>query len=564
MSERMPHPKWPPGRPDPVMPIEKARPHGALGASDAHLHGIDPGSAGRRTPMRIALFLVIAAFALAGAGCGSSYSPGSDGVARAARPRATVYDMRIDVPGIAFPLFGANGLFVDLTFEIDADGIDASGTFRARVMVREVRVGGVPRPFRHDDPLHADGVFKGGEFSLDSFGPIDVGDPSTGTVAVFLSVTGTVSPDGRSITGLAIVTSSSETGTFHAVRQRRYVVASTDFGVTGTVSLVTVRYDTAVSVRRDLEAISGDPIAVTGEGGVFIVNRFFFDNVQVLDPATDWTTALQFSTGNGSNPHDALAVDPNRIFITRYEPPYNDVLIADRHDGAPLGFVDLVPFATNPSGTPRADSLVAADGRAIVSLQNIDGSFRSYGPGVLVALRRDGSVDGNLMLQGRNPIGRPAVHPDSGLLYYAMAGIFEGTLPRDLSGGIERVDPVPLATDGLIVDDDDLGGNVSAVALVRAGAAILGYCVVTLPSSVNVIRAFDPDTGAILPGTVWQSTAFIPALASDDDFLLIPLHDAGDPRLVILHAGTGAIVGTPRLSLPPFSIAVLRQEITVN
>ena len=428
-----------------------------------------PGAVRALTAAACALLILITT------ACGSSYGPDAPERSGDAAPLSSVYDALLSVPGISLPLLGAVGLTVDLTISIDPDAVDNGGSFEAEVTIVEVRAGGAIVPFSADDPLIALGLLSDGEFALDSFGPIDVGDPSMGVTSIFLSISGNLSADGRTIDGVVVVTSSAGTGTFHAVRQRRYLVAGTAFGVTGTVSLVTVRYNTSFLVDDDLEAISGDPVATASEGGVFIVNRFFFDNIQVLDPETGYATALQFSTGNGSNPHDALAVDPNRLFVTRFEAPYNDVLIADRGTGEFLGFADLSGFATNASGTPRADSLVRAGGRIIVSLQNIDGSFREYGPGVLVALDpATGAPRSYLRMEGRNPFGPPAVHPDSGFLYYAMAGIFQGSLPKELSGGIEVIDPDALATRGLLVDDDDLGGNVSSVALVEAGEGCAG------------------------------------------------------------------------------------------
>ncbi|HET6372361.1 MAG TPA: hypothetical protein VFG76_03585 [Candidatus Polarisedimenticolia bacterium] len=492
------------------------------------------------------------------AGCGHSFTPEATRT-RDARPLASIYDFLVTVPGISFPQFPAVGLTVDLTLEVDPASIDASGFFEASISINEVRAGGVVRPFTAADPLPAAGRVAGAEWSVDSFGPIQVGTPAAGMTNVMLSLSGTLSPDGREIEGAAVVTSSGETGTFFAVKQRRYLVAGTDFGVTGTASLVTVRFNTSIIVARDLEAISGDPVARATGGAVVVINRFFFDNVQTLDPAADFQTALQFSTGNGSNPHDVLAVDPNRFYVTRYEPPYNDLLIADRAGGQYLGFVDLSSYATNDSATPRADGMALAENLVFVGLQNIDSSFLEYGPG-LVAVVDPGTdtVVRVIGMQGRNPFGPPAVHPETGDLYYAMAGIFEGGLPRDLSGGIEVVDPRTLATQGLLVDDDDLGGNVSGVALALAGGATRGYCIVTTASGANVVRGFDPATGAVSPGTILSPGAFVPEVVSDGDgYLLVPVRDPSDPRLVVLDAASGQVIASPSLSLPPFSVAVL-------
>lgn len=515
-------------------------------------------SARRARPLFLAVLVLVLI------GCGRSFSPEADKASgHPARPLATIYDLLVTVPGLSFPQLSADGLVVDLTLDIDPNGPEASGLFEGGVTINEVTVGGLARPFSAAAPLPATGRVQGADWTVDSFGPIDVGSAATGVTRVMLSFAGTLAGDGRTIDGVAVVTSSGETGTFHAVKQRRYIVAGTDFGVTGTASLVKVRFNTSFEVERDLEAISGDPVARATDGGVYIVNRFFFDNIQTLDPAADFKTSLQFSTGNGSNPHDIVAVDPNRLYITRYEPPYNDVLIADRATGRHVGFVDLSALASNASGTPRADGLVVAGGLLFVGLQNIDASFTEYGPGLVAVIEpATARIERTITMAGLNPFGRPAVHPVTGDLYYAMAGVFQGSLPRDLSGGIEVIDPVTLTTRGLLVDDDVLGGNVSSVALTQAGASVTGYCVVTTAAGVNMVRSFDPDTGTVFPGITFQSAAFLPEVVSDGDgYVLVPAHDINDPRIVVIDAATGQVLAMPRLSLPPFSLAVLTQTL---
>jgi hypothetical protein len=450
-----------------------------------------------------------------------------------------------------------------MTLEIDSGGIDPSGSFDGAIVVHEVRVGGVPRPFTADDPMAVTGVTDGIDWALDSFGPIRIGTAATGVSHVMLGLNGMIALDGRTIAGIAVATSSGETGDFLAVKQRRYLVAATSFGVTGTVSLVRVRRDTEFTIERDLEAVSGDPVVRASGSGVYVINRFFFDNVQSLDPSAGFTTALQFSTGNGSNPHDVAAIDPGRLYVARYEPPYNDLLIADPRDGSTQGFVDLSPLATNSTGTPRADSLVEAGGLLFAALQNIDVSFTEYGPGIVAVIDPDGgTLLRSITMEGTNPLGPPAVHPVTGDLYYAMAGIFQGSLGQELSGGIEVIDPGTLTTRGLLVDDDDLGGNVSGVAVSSAGGGVIGYCVVTDSTGINLVRAFDPDTGDVLPGAVLASSSFLPELTADGDgYILIPVHDVGNPRLLVLDAAGGNVVATLRLSLPPFSVAVLTRDL---
>ena len=517
-----------------------------------------------RFPRRFRVLFILAA-ALFTVGCGSSYAPDPPGGSgQKARPLASIYDFVITIPGMLFPQLSSQGLTVEMTLEIDPQ--TSASSFTCAVTITDVKVGGITRSFSTAGPLDCTGVASGREFAVDSFGPLLIGNQSQGTTSVMLALSGTVSTDRRAIDGSALVTSSGETGVFHAIKQRRYLVAATDFGVTGTASLVKVRFNTRFSVQRDLEAISGDAVARASGSGIYIINRFFFDNIQTLDPADGFLTALQFSTGNGSNPHDLLEVDPNRLYITRYEPPYNDILIAERQTGQPIGFIELAAQATNSSGTPRADGMVLAEGRVLASLQNIDSSFREYGPGIVAVIDPNtDAIVGRITLVGRNPFGRPAVDEVTGDLFYAMAGVFQGTLNRVLNGGIEVVDPVSLTTRGLLVDDDDLGGNVSGVAVAPEGANRIAYCIVTTASGLNQVRAFDPDTGVISPGVVYQSASFLPEIVSDGDgYIIIAEHDISDPRLVVISASTGQIIATPGISLPPFSVAILTRTIATQ
>ena len=517
----------------------------------------------RSVTTRLVSTLCLLAAAWLTPGCGSSYAPDPPGDSgKKARPLASIYDFVVTVPTLTFPQFPSQGLTVEMTLEIDAKTA-ASSAFTCTVTITDVKVGGITRSFSTAGPLACTGIASGREFAVDSFGPLVIGNPPGGTTSVMLALSGRVSTDGRAIDGNTLATSSGETGLFHAIKQRRYLVAATDFGVTGTASLVKVRFNTRFSVQRDLEAVSGDAVARASGSGIYIINRFFFDNIQILDPADGFRTTLQYSTGNGSNPHDIMEVDPNRVYITRYEPPYNDILVAERDTGDPIGFIELSDFATNSSATPRADGMVIAEGRVLASLQNIDSSFREYGPGVVVVIDPvTDAIVGSITLAGRNPFGRPVLDEVSHHLFYAMAGVFQGTLDRMLDGGIEVVDPVASTTHGLLVDDDDLGGNVSGVAIAPEGFGRIAYCIVTTASGMNQVRAFDPDTGVISPGVVYQSSSFLPEIVSDGDgYIIIAEHDINDPRLVVLSAATGQIVATPGISLPPFSLAILTRTV---
>jgi len=501
---------------------------------------------------------ILAAGALLLTGCGTSFQfpPGPPGGTPASL--AATYDILATYPSLVFPEFPATGLTLDLTLEIDpAASGGSSGHLEGTITIQDAKVAGVSRSFDPKTPIPVEGRLAGDQIDLMPFGPVTVG-----TTLLFPDLAGMVSADARRIDGVAQLGNLPDSGTWVGVKQRRYLVAASDFGLQGTASVVTVRFNTQFRTARDVELISGDPVASSSRGRAFIVNRLFFDNVQILDPARGFATALQFSSGNGSNPHDALMPDTSRVYIPRYEPPFNDILIADVSTGAAIGTIPLGAFATNASRTPRPDRLVRANGLVLVTLQNIDATFFDYGPGLL-AFVDPGSdtVVRTIVLAGQNPFGPPSINPDNGEVYLADAGIFQGSLPKALTGGIEVIDPISLTTKGLLVDDDDLGGNVSGVAVT---SATRGYAVVVTQAGRNDIVAFDPATGTIL-GTVLSTTALIPEIRYDGDgYLLVAEHDGGNPRVRVLDAPSGAEVTRIALSLPPVSIAILTRSLRIT
>ena len=472
---------------------------------------------------------------------------------------AATYDITAAYGDLFFPEFPATGLSLDMTLEIDPNSLgDPSGSLSGTVRIVEATVGGLPRAFDPVTPIPISGRLAGDQIDLLPFGPVTVG-----STYLFPDLTGILAPDGRRMDGLARLGNLPDEGTWLGIKQRRYLIAGSDYSIFGAASVVTVRYGTRFIVDGDVEATSGDPVAAVSRGRPLVVNRLSFDNIQVLDPARRFLTSIQFSTGNGSNPHDALMVGSSKMYIPRYGPSFDDLLIADlsKDPVALVGSIDLAPYATNVSGTPRPDRLVETNGLVMVTLQNIDTTFFDYGPGraVFVDPRTD-SVVKAITLEGQNPMGPPSIHPVNGDIYLADAGIFQGTRPRELTGGIEVIDPISLTTRGILVDDDALGGNVSGVAVTSERR---GYAVVVTETGKNMLVAFDPVTGADL-GTILLTPAYIPEIRSDGDgYLLVAEYDISDPRLRIIDGATGGTIARLSLPRPPASMAILTRDLIV-
>jgi hypothetical protein len=308
--------------------------------------------------------------------------------------------------------------------------------------------------------------------------------------------------------------------------------------------------------------VSTDPVLRRTGRSIFAVNRLSFDNLQRLDPDRDFETAWQRGVGVGANPHDVLLLADDKAYATRYEPPFNDVVVFDPHNGALQASIVLEPVAENRDRTPRADRLIAVDGEVFVAVQDIDRTFTRYGDGKLAVI--DPTLDevvGVIPLGGKNPGEIEILRDDDGRasLWVALGGVFPGLLPQELSGGVVVVDTVNRVVESLVLDDDDAGGNIAGLAV---HSDRLAYVIVSDSEFRNRVVAFDPQRGEVLR-TVWDTSEFIPEIELDGrGILAVPDRSFQQPRLCLYRipddpAGAETFLGCGLLALPPVSVEPL-------
>ena len=477
-----------------------------------------------------------------------------------------IYDVSVTFPATQLILSGLTYVGLDLDLELtfdDSSVRDQDPAFEARARILEVRAGGVPQAFEAAQPLAVGGTYDGAALATELFGPIRIGGST-----LLVSLSGAPADGARRVAGSASLFGFTDPGTFVAVKRRRYLVAGTDLQSTvGKVAIVNVRDDTRFGLEEDVETVSGDPVARVEDDRPFVVNRFTYDNVQGLDPRGAFTTLFEDSVGNLANPHDLVvpspgaAGDAGTAFVTRYGAAFNDVAVLDLNTGQVVDHIDLAPYARNGDHLARPDQALLHDGLLYVTLEDANASFTAFMNGrvaVIDPVLRQ--VIDLIDLDGQNPFESLSYAPSTGLIYVGLAGLFPGLASPTpvLSGGIETIDPVARRAGGLLVDDDALGGNVSAVAVQSASR---GYCVVSDATFHNFVKAFDPSTGQVL-GTIFDSAGQIASIEVDGDgYLLVADSSFLAPRILIFDAGTGAPVASLPVHLPPFSFAILTRSL---
>ena len=177
-----------------------------------------------------------------------------------------------------------------------------------------------------------------------------------------LGVTATAPDGGRDRDRLRLVCARS--------RGARAVVLTTDFetGVLATLPAASPR-----RVGHPDTPVHSDAVLRSTGGRLVVVNRFLGDNIQLLDPDRGFATRLQCSTGVASNPHDIVAVAPDKAYVTRYGRPELWVVdpSASSCDGFRRGTIDLSAFA-DADGLPEMGQMGWRTGVCSSASQRLD------------------------------------------------------------------------------------------------------------------------------------------------------------------------------------------------
>ena len=231
----------------------------------------------------------------------------------------------------------------------------------------------------------------------------------------------------------------------------------TDFSTAGVLSRVdlpslTVTQDAVVGVA------STDPVVRSYGGLLYIVNRFGFDNVTIVDPASGQLVE-QISTGNGTNPQD-VAVKGDKLYVAALGSAGVVVLDTANPSAAPTT-IDLSSYDTN-DGIPDAGSVYLVGDTLFVTLQLLDDQFTSHGGKVVLIDTTDDTVVGDFDLTYHNPIGLLQPHGDELIVATTEDfGAGNGCVERIATGATP-------ASAGCLIENGDLGGYPGAY---RSGGA---------------------------------------------------------------------------------------------
>ncbi len=156
--------------------------------------------------------------------------------------------------------------------------------------------------------------------------------------------------------------------------------------------------------------------------------------------------------GAKTNPHDLVTVTDHKAYVTRYQPNAaatsptqmgNDIAVIDPMTGAFLSRVDVDAYASTAAGATvlaRPDRALIAGGKIVVSLNEIDASYRTYGDGMVIVI--DPATDtivASVVLTGLRDCDGMDYVPSTATLLVACGGAYMAA-DQAMQSGIAVVD----------------------------------------------------------------------------------------------------------------------------
>lgn len=342
------------------------------------------------------------------------------------------------------------------------------------------------------------------------------------------------------------------------------VMTTTDYA-TGGLSSLDLGTNTAAN---DHLTIHSDAVVRTYRDKVYILNRLGQDNVIVLDGDDLQTPLTQYSTGNGTNPHDIAFVSEEKAYISLYE--RTQLLIVNPVTGDSLGTVDLSTFA-DADGLPEISQLVINGDRLFAACHRLDRengwvptefsaiAVVDVSTDLLVDVEPDKEGVQGILMAGKNPSGAAL----RGSKWYLSA---VNTYTDLTDGGIEVIDLANLRSEGIVLDETTAGGNLGSLTMISGDD---GYVVVSDENFANIVKRLNLTTRSVSPGLDGLTGGHVPGLGLFGTRLFVLDQGSfGDPASAGVRVydvdSDDLLAGPIDTGLPPSSIAFLGSVADFN
>lgn len=262
------------------------------------------------------------------------------------------------------------------------------------------------------------------------------------------------------------------------------------------------------SVRDGLATLSSDPAVVSTGGLIVVLARGTEDGVRVYEPGRWDEPVVEFSTGDGSNPHDAELCG-GALWVSLY----GDARLAayDPESGDQLAGIDLSPW-DDGDGNPEAASLALRGETLYVALEQLDERttyWSANGGKILEIDCASASVTGEW---DAAPVPAIVADPDSETGLLVRTGAYfdaEGAFAWD--GGLWSLEPATGALTAIGPAEDEIEANFTAIAPAAGGRALV---ISTDASWLYSVSCLDRLSGELTPLETVET--YLPAAVANE------------------------------------------------
>lgn len=233
------------------------------------------------------------------------------------------------------------------------------------------------------------------------------------------------------------------------------------------------------------------------DGKVIILNGPDQNSVQVLDPNLGYLTSMEFSTGDNSNPRDAVLWDGNQLFVSLYNE--NTVGVFDFTTGSRIGSVDLSSIPSDGDGSVEPSALYLYNGILYLAVQRLnrkatDGTWPPAGTSYLVEIEpATRQVLRTFPFPAANPFGKFQLITYQGQPHLVISVPARLGYNFAIDGGIAIFSLKNEAfLDRFLYTEETAGGDILDMVIKNESE---GYAVVEFQDFSVELQKFNPTTG---------------------------------------------------------------------
>ncbi len=333
-------------------------------------------------------------------------------------------------------------------------------------------------------------------------------------------------------------------------------VITSDFRTSGnfyTISSEGILSLTSIPIHSDATGFSF-------ENEIAIVNRLQRDSIQILDKRFFFLTKIEYSTGNGSNPH-GIAYWGDKAYITLYETNY--ILVVNRFTGYVLNRIDLNSHTDNvvysiPDGLPEQSGIIAYNNKIYVALQRLDRNNPNFIYPVTdysILLEIDpvtDTIENSYRYIYKNPISKLKLYNIEGNDCIVSANAGNVGFNFEIDGGIEAF-CFPSKNSIILLPETEVGGDILDVVIKNDTE---GYAMVEFEDFSMGIFKFNPTLAKVTKSLLIYSNidGFAAGLALSDDGKLWLGESSRFPTIRVYESNNDFLLNIISLPERPFDI----------